>query len=156
MLYDVKSQARVHECSTEGLCFDESFYNDQQSEKNMEMDLVKVTRKYTEQEQKHMKREARRQSRLKSEFYSTTEISHANDYIIDEPINIHTESEDECKESLLTSPEPTSVNFIITRKNQKSFSGAEQKVDTASRTKFVPSSFHCELKVHLVQEFLVK
>ena len=138
MLFDVKSQARVHECSTEGLCFDESFYNDQQSEKNMEMDLVKVTRKYTEQEQKHMKREARRQSRLKSEFYSTTEISHPNDYIIDEPINIHTESEDECKESLLTSPEPTSVNFIITRKNQKSFSAAEQKVDTASRTKFVP------------------
>ena len=120
----------------------------------MEMDLVNVTRKYTEQEQKPMKREARRQSRLKS--YSTTEMSHANDYIIDEPIDIHTESEDECKESLLTSPEPTSVNFIITRKNQKSFSGAEQKVDTASRTKFVPSSFHCELKVHLVQEFLVK
>ena len=39
---------------------------------------------------------------------------------------------------MLTSPEPTSVNFIITRKNQKSISGAEQKVDTASRTKFVP------------------
>ena len=137
MLFDVKSQTRVHECSTEGLCFDESFYNDQQSEKKMEMGLVNVTRKYTEQEQKRMKREARRQSRLKSESYSTTEMSHANDYIIDEPIDIHTESEDECKESLLTSPEPTYLNLIITGKNKKSFSGAEQKVDTASQPKFV-------------------
>ena len=25
MLFDVKSQTRVHECSTKGLCFDESF-----------------------------------------------------------------------------------------------------------------------------------
>ena len=159
MLYDVKSQARVHECSTEGLCFDESFYNDQQSEKNMEMDLVKVTRKYTEQEQKHMKREARRQSRLKSEFYSTTEISHPNDYIIDEPINIHTESEDECKESLLTSPEPTSVNLIITRKNQKrgrAFQGQSKRSTLHLRLNLLPSTFHCELKVHLVQEFLLK
>ena len=70
-----------------------------------------------------MKREVRQQSRLKSAFYSTTEKSHANDDIIDEPINIHTEREDECEESLLTSPEPTSVNFIITRKNQKVFRG---------------------------------
>ena len=85
-----------------------------------------------------MKREVRQQSRLKSAFYSTTEKSHANDDIIDEPINIHTEREDECEESLLTSPEPTSVNFIITRKNQKRFSGAEQKVHTASQTEFVP------------------
>ena len=84
-----------------------------------------------------MERKARQQSRLKSAFYSTTETSHANDDIIDEPIDIHTESEDECEESLLTSPEPTSVNFIITRKNQKRFSGAEQKVHTASQTEFV-------------------
>ena len=84
-----------------------------------------------------MKREARQQSRLKSVFYSTTETSHAND-IIDEPIDIHTEREDECEESLLTSPEPTSANFIITRKNQKRFSEAEQKVHTASQTEFVP------------------
>ena len=39
---------------------------------------------------------------------------------------------------MLTSPEPSSINFIITRKNQKRFSGAEQKVHTASQTKFVP------------------
>ena len=84
-----------------------------------------------------MERKARQQSRLKSAFYSTTETSHAND-IIDEPIDIHTESEDECEESLLMSSEPTSVNFIITRKNQKRFSGAEQKVHTASQTEFVP------------------
>ena len=75
---------------------------------------------------------------MKSPFYSTTETSQANDDITDEPIDIHTESEDECEESLLMSSEPTSVNFIITRKNQKRFSGAEQKVHTASQTKFVP------------------
>ena len=85
-----------------------------------------------------MEREARQQSRLKSAFYSTTETSHANDDIIDEPFDIHTENEDECEESLLTSPERTSVNFIITRKNQKRFSGAEQKIHTASLTEFVP------------------
>ena len=75
---------------------------------------------------------------MKSPFYSTTETSQANDDITDEPIDIHTESEDECEESLLMSSEPTSVNFIITRKNQKRFSGAEQKVHTASQTEFVP------------------
>ena len=85
-----------------------------------------------------MKREARQQSRLKSVFYSTTETSHANNDIIDEPIDTHIESEDECEESLLTSPEPTSINFIITKKNRKRFSGAEQKVHTASQTEFVP------------------
>ena len=37
MLFDVKSQTRVHECSTKGLCFDESFYNDQQLERKMEI-----------------------------------------------------------------------------------------------------------------------
>ena len=52
----------------------------------MEMYLGKVTREYAEQEQKRMKREARQQSRLKSAFYSTTETSHANDDIIDEPM----------------------------------------------------------------------
>ena len=71
---------------------------------------------------------------MKSPFYSTTEKSHANDDIIDEPIDIHTESEDECEESLLMSSEPTSVNFIIAKKNQKRFSGAEQKLHTASQT----------------------
>ena len=65
MLFDVKSETRVHECSTKGLCFNESFYNDQQSEKKMELYLGKVTREYAEQEQKRMKREARQQSRLK-------------------------------------------------------------------------------------------
>ena len=85
-----------------------------------------------------MKREARQQSRLKSTFFSTTETSHANDDIIDEPMDIHTESEVECEESLLTWSEPTSVNFIITTKNQKRFSGAEQKVHIASQTEFVP------------------
>ena len=79
-----------------------------------------------------MKREAREQSKLKSVFYSTTETSHANDDIVDQPIDIHTESKGECEESLLTSPETTSVNFIITRKNQKRFSGVEQKVHTVS------------------------
>ena len=123
MLFDVKSQTRVYECSTKGLCFDESFYDEQQSERKMEMCLGKTTREY---EQKRMKREVRQQSRLKSAFYSTTETSHTKDDIIDEPIDIHTESEDESEESLLTSPEPTSVNFIMTRKNQKTFSGAEQ------------------------------
>ena len=82
----------------------------------MEVYLGKVTREYAEQEQKRMKREARQQSRLKSVFYSTIETSHANNEIIDEAVDIHTESEDECEESLLTSPEPTSANFIITRK----------------------------------------
>ena len=84
-----------------------------------------------------MKREATQQSRLKSAFCSTTETSHADDDITDEPIVIHTESEDEREEPLLMSPEPTSVNFIITRKNQKRFSGAEQKVQTTSQTEFV-------------------
>ena len=104
----------------------------------MEMCLCKVTREFAEQEQKRMKREARQQSRLKSAFYSTTETSHANDDIIDEPIDIHTESEDECEESLLTLPETTCVNSIIASKNQKRFSGAEQRVHTASPTEFVP------------------
>ena len=93
MLFDLKSQTLVHECLTKGLCFDESFYNNQQSERKMEMHLGKVTREYVEQEQERMKREARQQSRLRSAFYSTTETSHANDDIIDEPIDIHTESE---------------------------------------------------------------
>ena len=66
MLFDVKSETRVHECSTKGLCFDESFYNDQQSEREMEMHLGKVTREYAEQKQERMKRETRQQSRLKS------------------------------------------------------------------------------------------
>ena len=101
-LFDVKSQTRVHECSTEGLCLDESFYNDQQSERKMEMYLGKVTREYAEQEQERMKRETRQQSRLKSAFYSTTETRHANDDIIDEPTDIHTEIENECEEPLLT------------------------------------------------------
>ena len=83
MLFDVKSQTHVHECSTKGLCFNESFYNDQQSERKIEMYLGKVTREYTEQEQERMKREARQQSRLKSAFCSTTETSHASDDIID-------------------------------------------------------------------------
>ena len=83
------------------------------------MCLGKVTREYAEQEQERMKREARQQSRLKSAFYSTTETSHANDNIIDKPIDIHTESGDECEEPLLMSPEPTSVNFIITMKKTK-------------------------------------
>ena len=104
----------------------------------MKMYLGKVTRKYAEQEQECMKREARQQSRLKTAFYSTTETSHANDDIIDKPIDIRTKSEDGCEESLLTSPEPTSVSFIITRKNQKRFLGAEQKVHTASQTESVP------------------
>ena len=152
MLFDVKSQTRVHECSTKGLCFDESFYNDQQSERKMEMYLGKVNREYAEQEEERIKRETKQQSRLKPAFNSTTETSYANDNIIDEPIDIHTESEDECVESLLTSPEPTSVNFIITRNNQKRFSGAEQKVHTAYQTEFVPFAstaatvpqfFHC-------------
>ena len=88
----------------------------------MEMYLGKVTREYADQEQERMKREARQQSRLRSAFYSTTGTSPANHDIIDEAIDRHTESEDECEESLLTSPEPTSVNFIIIRKNQKRFS----------------------------------
>ena len=66
MLFDVKSQTRVHEYSTKGLCFDESFYNDQQLERKMEMYLGKVTREYTEQEQERMKREARQQSKMQS------------------------------------------------------------------------------------------
>ena len=73
----------------------------------MEMYLGKVTREYAEQEQERMKREIKQQSRLKSAFYSTTEASHANDDIIDEPTDIRTEIEDECEESLLTLPEPT-------------------------------------------------
>ena len=141
MLFDVKSQTRVHECSTIGLCFDESFYNDQPSERKIEMYLGKVNREYADQEQERIKRETRQQSRLKPAFYSTTETSYAND-IIDEPIDIHTESEDECVESLLKSPEPTSVNFIITRNNQKRFSGAEQKAHTAYKTEFVPFRRH--------------
>ena len=51
MLFDVKSQNRVDECSTKGLYFDESFYNDQKLERKMEMYLGKVTREYAEQEQ---------------------------------------------------------------------------------------------------------
>ena len=56
MLFDGKNQTRVDECSTKGICFDESFYNDQQLERKMEMYLGKVTREYTEQEQERMKR----------------------------------------------------------------------------------------------------
>ena len=101
------------------------------------MYLGKVTKEYAEQEQKRMKREAKQQSRLKSAFYSTIQTSHANDDIIVESIDIHTESEDEFEESLLASPEPTSVNFIMKRRNQNRFSGAEQKVHTASQTEFL-------------------
>ena len=73
-------------------------------ERKMDMYLGKVTREYAEQEQERIKRQARQQSRLKSAFYSTTKMSHANDDIIDEGIDVNTESEDECEESLLTSP----------------------------------------------------
>ena len=132
-------------CLTKGLCFDESFYNDQQSERKMEMYLGKVTTEYAEQEQECMKKETRQQSRLKSVFYSTTETSHANN-IINEPIDIHTESEDKHEEPLLTSPEPASVNFIIARRNQKTFSAAEEKVHTASQTEFVPINIPLQIE----------
>ena len=52
----------------------------------MEMYIGKVTTEYAEEEQERMKREARQQSRLNS----TTEMSHANKDVIDEPIDIHT------------------------------------------------------------------
>ena len=89
-------------------------------------------------------------------FCSTTEMSHANKDIIDEPIDIHTESEGECEESLLMSPEPTSVSFITTRKNQKGFQEQSKRSTLHLRPNLFPSIFHCGLKVHLVQEFLLK
>ena len=156
MLFDVKSQTRVHECSTKGQCFDESFYNGQESERKMEMYLGKVTRENTEEEQEHMKREARQQSRLKSVFYYTTETSHANDDIINEPIDIPTESEDEFEESLLTLPEPTSVNLSSQGKTKKGFQEQSKRSTLHLRPNLFPSIFHCELKIHLVQEFLLK
>ena len=118
----------------------------------MEMYIGKVTTEYAEEEQECMKREARQQSRLNS----TTEMSHANKDVIDEPIDIHTESEGECEESLLTSPEPTSVSFITTRKNQKGFQEQSKRSTLHLRPNLFPSIFHCGLKVHLVQEFLLK
>ena len=101
-----------------------------------------------------MKREARQQSRLKSVFYSTTETSHANNDIIDEPIDIHIESE--CEESLLTSPEPTSFNLSSQRKTKKGFQEQSKRSTLHLRPNLFTSIFHSELKVHLVQEFLLK
>ena len=103
-----------------------------------------------------MKREARQQGRLKSVFYSTTETSHANNDIIDEPIDIHIESEDECEESLLTSPEPTSFNLSSQRKTKKGFQEQSKRSTLHLRPNLFTSIFHSELKVHLVQEFLLK
>ena len=114
----------------------------------MEMYLGKVTREYAEQEQERMKREARQQSRLKSAFYITTETIHSNDEIIDEP-DIHIESEDECEESLIKSTEATSVNYIITRKNQNRFSKSEQMVHSATQTEvteFAPINIPLRIK----------
>ena len=42
-LLDVKSQTRVHECSTKGPRFDESFYNDQHSLVETHLDAVRGT-----------------------------------------------------------------------------------------------------------------
>ena len=67
-LFDIMSQDVVIRCSKNGQCFDESFYHDQKSDRKLQMLVTKVTKEYAEQEQRRMKQEAVKQSRLASAY----------------------------------------------------------------------------------------
>ena len=64
LLFDVKSDFQI----LKGKCFDETFYEDQKSGRNLRMVLTKVTSEYLEQEKRRLKREAEIQSRRLAAF----------------------------------------------------------------------------------------
>ena len=66
-MFDIKSQRHAIECSKKGHCFDETFYMDKKSERRLQMLITKVTKEFAE-EQRQMKRETIKQSRVAFAF----------------------------------------------------------------------------------------
>ena len=64
-LFDVLSSQRVHS----GICFDNTFYQDQKSKRTLRMITTTVTQEYIEQERQRKIRESRSQARISSAFY---------------------------------------------------------------------------------------